>query len=83
VPLEVAEARARRAGAGDRPCGPRRRSRRASPNGGWGGGTILDPQSGDTDRCKVKAAAPDTLDVRGFVGISLFGRTQTWKRTTP
>ncbi len=50
---------------------------------GWSGGTILDPQSGDTYRCKAKLAGADALEVRGFVGISLFGRTQTWKRTAP
>lgn len=50
---------------------------------GWSGGTILDPQSGTTYRCKAKLSGPDALEVRGFVGVSLFGRTQTWKRTTP
>jgi uncharacterized protein (DUF2147 family) len=47
----------------------------------WSGGTILDPDSGDTYRCKMKLVDKNTLDVRGYVGISLFGRTQQWKRT--
>lgn len=47
----------------------------------WSGGTILDPDSGDTYRCTMKIVDGNTLDVRGYVGISLFGRTQRWKRT--
>jgi uncharacterized protein (DUF2147 family) len=46
----------------------------------WDGGTILDPQSGSTYRCHVKLASRDALEVRGYVGIPLLGRTQTWKR---
>ena len=46
----------------------------------WSGGTILDPDSGDTYRCTMKVVDGNTLAVRGYVGISLFGRTQQWKR---
>jgi nucleoside-diphosphate-sugar epimerase/uncharacterized protein (DUF2147 family) len=46
----------------------------------WNEGTILDPDSGDTYRCTMKVVDEKTLDVRGYVGISLFGRTQQWKR---
>ncbi len=45
----------------------------------WSGGRILDPDNGEIYKCKVKANG-DSLDVRGFIGISLIGRTQTWKR---
>lgn len=47
----------------------------------WSGGSVLDPDSGDVYRCTVHLSAPDKLDVRGYIGISLFGRTQTWVRT--
>ncbi|APR80917.1 Hypothetical protein A7982_06264 [Minicystis rosea] len=47
----------------------------------WSGGTILDPDAGDTYRCTMKIVDGNTLDVRGYVGISLLGRTQRWKRT--
>jgi uncharacterized protein (DUF2147 family) len=40
---------------------------------------ILDPNSGDVYECKVKATG-DRLEVRGFIGIAAFGRSQTWKR---
>lgn len=45
------------------------------------GEEILDPFSGNTYRVKLKLKdAGNTLEVRGYVGFSLFGRTQTWKR---
>ena len=46
----------------------------------WVGGTILEPQTGSTYTCKVHFAAPDSLEVRGYIGVPLFGRSQTWKR---
>jgi uncharacterized protein (DUF2147 family) len=50
-------------------------------DGVWSGGTIVDPESGDIYRCTAKAL-PDGrhLELRGYVGISLFGRTETWTR---
>jgi uncharacterized protein (DUF2147 family) len=47
----------------------------------WAGGEILDPDEGKTYRCKLHVvAAGDKLEVRGFIGISLLGRTQIWER---
>ncbi len=47
----------------------------------WNGGEILDPNNGKVYKAKVKLAdAGRKLDVRGFVGIALVGRTQTWVR---
>jgi uncharacterized protein (DUF2147 family) len=47
----------------------------------WTGGEILDPKNGKTYRCKMKLSADGkSLDVRGFIGFSLLGRTQTWLR---
>lgn len=40
----------------------------------WEGGACYDPQSGKSYKCKMKLASPDRLEMRGFVGISLFGR---------
>jgi len=48
----------------------------------WDGGEILDPKEGKTYRCKLRLAADGTLEVRGFIGISLLGRTQVWERQT-
>lgn len=43
------------------------------------GGTITDPKSGKTYKCTVKRAG-NNLDVRGYMGISLIGRSQTWQK---
>ena len=47
----------------------------------WAGGEILDPNNGKIYRCKMTLSTDGkSLDVRGFIGISLIGRTQTWLR---
>jgi len=46
----------------------------------WQNGTIYDPERGKTYKCKLILSAPNRLDVRGFVGIPLFGRTSHWTR---
>jgi uncharacterized protein (DUF2147 family) len=43
-------------------------------------GTIYDPKSGKTYSCKMTLEG-NTLKIRGYVGISLFGRSETWTRT--
>jgi len=45
----------------------------------WSGGKILDPKSGKVYRAKITQKG-NKLYVRGYVGISLLGRTQTWVR---
>jgi hypothetical protein len=47
----------------------------------WSGGQILDPGKGKT--YKVKLSLKDDgqkLDVRGYIGMPMLGRTQTWIR---
>ena len=47
----------------------------------WSGGEILDPQNGKTYRCKVWLEDKGKkLNVRGFIGVSVLGRTQIWLR---
>lgn len=47
----------------------------------WAGGKILDPDSGKTYNCSLAPEKGGTrLKVRGFMGMSLFGRTQYWLR---
>ena len=46
----------------------------------WEDGTIYDPESGSTYSCTIKMTDNNTLDVRGYIGVSLFGRTDVWKR---
>jgi uncharacterized protein (DUF2147 family) len=47
----------------------------------WEDGTIYDPNSGKTYDCKMTLQGANTLNIRGFVGISMFGRTSVWTRT--
>ena len=50
-------------------------------DGEYSGGDILDPENGSVYRCKLHVDESGThLVVRGFIGISLLGRTQTWQR---
>ena len=46
----------------------------------WKGGTIYDPNSGKTYKCIITIVDKDTLKVRGYIGFSLIGRTETWTR---
>ncbi len=47
----------------------------------WSGGQILDPQKGKVYGAKLKPSEDGkSLSVRGFMGVSLLGRTQTWHR---
>jgi uncharacterized protein (DUF2147 family) len=47
----------------------------------WKGGDIYDPESGKAYSSYIYLKDSNTLKVRGYVGISLFGRTETWTRT--
>ena len=44
------------------------------------GGEITDPKNGKIYRCKISLEGKDKLIVCGYLGISLFGRSQTWVR---
>lgn len=46
----------------------------------WEGGTIYDPKSGKTYSCTIKFNANNSIKVRGYIGISLLGRTEIWTR---
>jgi uncharacterized protein (DUF2147 family) len=41
----------------------------------WENGTIYDPENGSTYSCEINMTDENTLDVRGFIGLSVFGRT--------
>jgi uncharacterized protein (DUF2147 family) len=46
----------------------------------WSGGEILDPHNGKTYHCKMELINNQEMNVRGYIGMPLFGRTQTWHR---
>jgi uncharacterized protein (DUF2147 family) len=49
----------------------------------WREGTIYNPRDGKTYSCKMTLTDKNNLEVRGYVGISLFGKTQKWTRLVP
>ena len=48
----------------------------------YSNGKILDPKNGKLYKCFITLETNDKLKVRGYIGISLFGRTQYWYRVT-
>jgi uncharacterized protein (DUF2147 family) len=47
----------------------------------WDDGEIYNPEDGETYSCVINMSDDGkTLDVRGYIGISLFGKTTEWKR---
>ena len=46
----------------------------------YNSGKVLDPKNGKLYKCYITLEGNDKLKVRGFIGISLFGRTQYWYR---
>ncbi|MDR6785010.1 uncharacterized protein (DUF2147 family) [Pedobacter africanus] len=49
-------------------------------DGKWTDGKIYDPKSGKTYSCNMSMKGNDVLNMRGYIGISLIGRSETWKR---
>jgi uncharacterized protein (DUF2147 family) len=46
----------------------------------WLDGTIYDPKNGTTYNCKIEQMDDNKIEVRGFVGTAVFGRTDVWTR---
>ena len=46
----------------------------------WTDGKIMDPANGKNYDCTISLENSNTLKVRGYLGFSFLGRTQTWKR---
>jgi uncharacterized protein (DUF2147 family) len=47
----------------------------------WDSGQILDPENGKLYKCKMKLEdGGQKLVARGYIGVSLLGRSQTWLR---
>lgn len=49
-------------------------------DGKWVDGKIYDPKTGKTYSCNMNIKSNGDLNVRGYIGISLIGRSDTWKR---
>ncbi|MBS1614905.1 MAG: DUF2147 domain-containing protein [Bacteroidetes bacterium] len=48
--------------------------------GNYEDGEIYDPKNGKTYSCIIKFANENELNIRGYIGISLIGRTTAWTR---
>jgi uncharacterized protein (DUF2147 family) len=46
----------------------------------WRNGTIYDPRSGKTYDCVLTLKNSNTLDVRGYIGKPIFGKSVTFTR---
>jgi uncharacterized protein (DUF2147 family) len=46
----------------------------------WENGQIYDPKTGKEYKCIITTKDKNTLNVRGFIGFSLIGRTDVWTR---
>jgi uncharacterized protein (DUF2147 family) len=51
-----------------------------SDNNEWTGGKIYDPKNGKTYSCKISMENNNSINVRGYIGVSLIGRTDKWTR---
>ncbi|MGY4384111.1 uncharacterized protein (DUF2147 family) [Pedobacter sp. UYP24] len=49
-------------------------------DGKWTDGNIYDPKSGKTYSCNMSIKSNGDLNLRGYIGISIIGRTEIWKR---
>jgi uncharacterized protein (DUF2147 family) len=47
----------------------------------WEDGTIYDPKKGKTYSCYIQFDKPNILKIRGYIGVSLLGRTTYWTKT--
>jgi uncharacterized protein (DUF2147 family) len=49
-------------------------------NGQWENGTIYDPENGSTYSCIIKLKDENSIEIRGYIGVKTFGRTDVWTR---
>jgi len=47
----------------------------------WTDGKIYDPENGKEYKCYLRMKDANTLLLRGYIGISLIGRTEVWSRS--
>ena len=52
-------------------------------SGMWEDGTIYDPKTGKTYSCQLTLKSKDVLEVKGYIGFSLIGRTVEWTKAKP
>lgn len=48
--------------------------------GAWSEGWVYNPKDGSTYSAAVRALSPQQIEVRGYLGVSLLGKSQVWTR---
>jgi len=51
-------------------------------NNTWKGGSIYNPDNGKTYNCMIELIGEEKLKVTGYLGVSFFGKTQTWFKSS-
>lgn len=51
-------------------------------DGVWGGGTLYDPEKGKTYGCKITMTSMEVANIRGYIGLSLLGKTEKFSRVS-
>ena len=51
-------------------------------DGVWGGGTLYDPEKGKSYGCKITLVSIDIANIRGYIGVSLLGKTEKFSRVS-
>lgn len=46
----------------------------------WHNGSIYDPENGKEYRCKINQTAKGDLEIRGYIGVSMIGRSTVWTK---
>jgi uncharacterized protein (DUF2147 family) len=49
-------------------------------DGAWQNGWLYNPRNGETYSAEIRALSPSELEVRGYLGVSLLGKSQVWTR---
>ncbi len=49
-------------------------------DGTWRDGWLYHPRNGETYSAEIKALSPSELEVRGYLGVSVLGKSQVWTR---
>lgn len=51
-------------------------------DGIWSGGTLYDPEKGKTYGCKITLISEDVASIRGYIGLSLLGKSEKFSRVS-
>ncbi len=51
-------------------------------DGVWSGGTLYDPEKGKTYGCKITLVSLDVANIRGYIGLSILGKTEKFSRVS-